>query len=234
MNFDIMWNEKYYEEFITYLYSLADLKYKEFHSKLILDNNLIGIRTPILKKIAKEISKYDYKGFFKYNTHKLYEECLIHGLVIGYLKDYNEVIIYLNDFFRYINNWATCDLTCSNLKIFEKNMESGFNYISDLIKSTDSFKIRVGLVLLNDYYVNVVYIDSVLKIVDNVNSSEYYVKMAIAWLLSTCYIKYSDKTYNYLLNSNLDNWTYNKTIDKIKDSKRVGDNSKKELNKLKK
>lgn len=94
-----------YNEFIKYLYSFQDLKYREFHKKLILTDDLIGIRTEILKRIAKEISKKDYKAFIKNNRHILYEENIIHGLLLGYLKlDFNDLKILIDDFLTFINN----------------------------------------------------------------------------------------------------------------------------------
>lgn len=233
MNFDIKWDEKYYKLFIDYLYSLKDEKYKNFHSKLILKNNLIGIRTPILKKIAKEISKYDYKNFIKFSTNNTYEEITIKALLIGYLKDYNETIYELDNILTDIDNWATCDLMCSNLKIFAKNKDKGFKYIKSLIKGNEEWKIRVGLVLLLNYYIDDEYIDKIFILVNNINCEQYYVKMAISWLLSICYIKYPQKSTCFLKNNTLSDWVHNKTIQKIKESNRVSYNKKIAIDKLK-
>lgn len=225
------WDSEKYNQFIKYLFSLQDTKYKEFHSKLTLENNLIGIRTPILKKIAKDISKTDYKSFLKYNQHEYYEEIMIHGLLIGYIDEFEETITYLDDYYKYITNWATCDLTCSNLKIFKKNLDKGFIYINKLIKNSNPWIIRVGVVLLLDYYINEKYLDKIFKICDKIKCRDYYVKMAIAWLISICYIKYPIVTKKYLNDNLLDDWTYNKAIQKIKESNRI--ESKKEIELLK-
>ena len=81
-----------YEDFLTELYSLQDLKYKEFHSKLIMSDKLIGVRTPELKRVAKVIARNNYEEFFKENKHELYEENMVHGLALGYLKlDFDEL-----------------------------------------------------------------------------------------------------------------------------------------------
>ena len=122
---------------------------------------------------------------------------------------------------------------CANLKILKNNLDKSFTYIKELINSKEVWKTRTGLVLLNNYYIDDKYIDEIFKIIDNVNLNQYYVNIAIAWLLSTCYINYKDKTYNYLLNDKLDNWIHNKAIQKINDSKRVGDKDKKKINSLK-
>lgn len=233
MNFNIKWNYENYKLFLQYLETFKDEEYKKFHSKLTLKNNLIGVRTPQLKKIAKEISKYDYKGFIYTTSNKTYEEKTIHGLTIGYLKDYEETIYYLDRFLKHIDNWATCDLMCANLKIFKRNKEKGYNYITKLIDSNDGWKIRVGLVLLLNYYIEDEYIEKIFNITDNISCEQYYVKMAIAWLLSICYIKFPQNTINYLSNNKLSDWVHNQTIQKIKESNRVGKEEKIAIEKLK-
>lgn len=230
----INWNKDNYNKFINYLFTLQDTKYKEFHSKLILSNNLIGIRTPILKEIAKKISKGDYKTFIKLNKHEIYEETIIHGLIIGYLSNFNESLNMLDNFIPYVDNWAINDIVCANMKMFKKYQEIGFNKILNYIESNNPFQIRIGIVLLLDFYINDKYIDKIFDIVDNIKNDNYYVRMASAWLLSICYIKYKEKTYNYLLNNNLDKFTFNKTISKICDSKRVDIKDKEKLKKIRK
>ena len=210
-----------YDEFIKYLYTFQDIKYREFHKKLILQENLIGIRTPILKKIAKELSKSEYKSFFRNNKHQLYEENILHGLTLCYLKlNFNELKPLLDDFLPYIDNWAVCDITALNLKIFNKIGDIGFIEIKKYLKSDNPWINRFGYVLLLNYYISDKYIDEVLNLC-NSYKDEYYVKMSIAWLLSMCYIKYKDKTLNYLKKDILDTWTYNKTLQKILESKRI-------------
>lgn len=231
---NINWNKDNYKEFINYLFTLKDSKYKEFHSKLILQNNIIGIRTPLLKEIAKKISKGDYKTFIKLNRHKYYEETIIHGLIIGYLNDFNKNLTLLDEFIPYVDNWAVNDIVCANMKILKKHQKEGFTKILNYIESNNPFHIRIGIVLLLDFYINDKYIDKIFKIIDNIKNDNYYVQMANAWLLSICYIKYKEKTYNYLLNNNLDKFTFNKTISKICDSKRVDIKDKEKLKKIRK
>lgn len=225
-------NKDNYNEFIDYLFSLQDIKYKEFTNKII-DANIIGIRMPIIRQISKKISN-NYKDFIKNNKHIYYEETMIHGLIIGYLKDFNEVTYLLNDYISYVDNWGVCDSVCSNLKIFRKNQEEGFKLIEKYLKINKPFYIRFALVLLLNHYINDLYIDKILNICNDVKIENYYVKMANAWLLSMCYIKYPDKTYNFLLNNHLDKFTFNKTISKICDSHCVDIDTKNKLKRLRK
>lgn len=225
------WSKKDYLDFIQYLKTFQDIKYRNFHKKILnTDQQLIGIRTPILKKIAKEISKGNYKSFISILKYTYYEESTIHGLILGYLQiSIKELENLIDKFLLHNNNWATNDLTCSNLKIFKK---TDFEHIYKYINSPNAWTIRFGLVIILSYYINEQNIDKILYICDNIKNREYYVQMAIAWTLSICFIKQKKQTYHYLLNNNLNNFTMNKTIAKIRDSYRVDDNDKEKLKKL--
>ena len=223
-----------YNEFLIELYNLQDLKYKEFHSKIIMSDKLIGVRTFELRRMAKTISRSNYDEFFKENKHELNEENMVHGLVLGYLKlDYEDLKIYIESFIPYINNWAVCDMTVSNLKKYvkNKNKDSIFNDIKRYIKDFNPWINRFGYVMLLEYFIEEKYIDEIFKLCENYRD-EYYVKMAIAWLISFCYIKYKGRTLTFLKNSNLDDWTYNKSIQKIIESNRVGVEDKNMLRKM--
>lgn len=205
------------------LYDYQDLKYLKFNKKILNNDNIciIGVRVPILRKIAKEMVINNNLEYL-YKNKKYYEEIMIHGLILGYLKlPFNELLEKLDEFIPLVDNWAICDTVCSNLKIFKKNLDEGFIYINKLLKSNDEFTVRFGLVLLLDYYINDEYIDEILDICVNICNDKYYILMANAWLLSICYIKYKDKTLNLLNNYLLDYTLKKKTIYKICDSNRV-------------
>lgn len=124
MNLDnIVWNDNSYNQFIEYLSTIKDETYSKFHFKLLKNDKIkvIGIRTPILKEIAKKIAKTGYLEFIKLNKHKYYEETILHGLVVTYLKiDFNESIKLFEEYIKYIDNWASCDIIISNYKLFKK------------------------------------------------------------------------------------------------------------------
>lgn len=233
MNF-LEWNDLKYQEFINYLYTLQDKKYQEFHSKNIESDNLIGIRTNELKKIAKEISQGDYENFIKYNTKNIYEPKMIEGFLYGYLKiPFQELIPYLDSYLDKIDNWALCDLFVSNLKIISSSQEEGFKFAKKLIRSKKNWFKRVGIVILLNYYLHDIYIDKTLELVSKIKSDDYYVKMAIAWLISNSYIKYKEKTLIYII-SIQDSFTYHKTLSKIIDSRRISKEEKEFIKSLRK
>ena len=206
------WNKSDYQKFVDYLFSFEDLEYKNFNSKLVLKNNLIGIRVPILKKIAKELAKGNYKEFISIMNHNYHEEVLIHGLILGYIKD---PMNYFDDYIKYMNDWQSCDITISNMKYFKYNQD--INYIKKYLYH------RVGYVILLTYYIKDEYIDELYNIVDNYKSDSYYVKMAVAWLLSYLIIYDKNRAVKYLKKSKLDDFTYNKGIQKAIESKKIKD-----------
>lgn len=217
------------------LFAKQDLKYKEFHSSLCPNvDKIIGVRVPELRKMAKEIALQDYAQFLEQSKDEYYEELVLQGLVIGYAKiSIEETFKYLEIFVPKINSWAVCDTTCSNLKITKKYMKEMWKFLEQYINSKNEYEIRFALVMYLNYYLTDEYIDEILHKIDKITNKEYYVQMAIAWLLSFAYIKQKKKTEKYLLKNNLDEFTQNKAIQKICESYRVSNENKEKLRKLK-
>ena len=227
MELNVIWNKEKYHEFINYLKAIKEEKYKEFHSKLTTTKyEILGIRLPVLRNIANEIFKGNYKSFLEICDTNYYEEVMIKGLVIAKIKNVDELMIYFDSFVNLIDNWAINDTFCNSLKIVSRNKEYFLKIIDNLIKSNEVYKIRVGLILLLSYYVETNYLDIIFNYIDNINSNEYYVNMARAWLICEVFVKYESYTLKYLENNNLDKFTLNKAISKIIDSYRVSNDMK--------
>lgn len=205
------------------LFMLSDENFKKFHSNLCPNvNNIIGVRTPLLRKIAKDLSKNNYSLYLANPYSDYYEEIMIEGLIIGYLKVDNETRFnYIKNFIPKINNWAVCDSFCNNLKFTKKNMNEVWNFIQPYTSSQYEFHIRFAIVMILNFYIVEDYIDEVLNILNNIHHDGYYVKMAVAWAISYCYISFPEKTLDFLKNNNLDKFTYNKSLQKIIESNRV-------------
>lgn len=227
------WSVEEYCEFINYLLQIADIKYKEFHSGLSVGNNVIGVRTPILKKIAKDISKGNYREFLRLLGGNYYEEITLYGLIVCNIKEKDESVKYLNIYKERINNWSSCDLFCSSYKIVTLNKDCFWKYINDNISSSNLWVRRMCFVLILSYYIEEDYLEDIFKLCDKYNMEEYYVQMAVAWLISICYVKYPSTTTKYIMNNKLDDFTHNKAIQKIRESYRVSKEDKEHLNKLK-
>ena len=227
------WTEEDYHLFINYLNSLSDIKYKEFSSKIGTSKNVIGVRIPLIRSLAKAIALGDYQGFIRLNTHNTREEIIIHGLILGYIKiPFTDLLMMIDEFLKYNNSWETNDTTVSNLKVFKKNRVEGLKYIEILVKSDNPYTIRFGLILLLAYYKDNIYTDTILSTIDNISSTEYYVKMGAAWLVQEEYIHAPLATLKWLKRTNIDTFTYNKSISKICDSYRVSKKDKETLKKM--
>ncbi|WP_252236770.1 DNA alkylation repair protein [Clostridium sp. CH2] len=218
-------NNEYIREKI---FKLSDVKYKEFHSKLCPNtNNIVGVRVPLLRKLAKEISNGEWRDYLSQAENEYYEEIMLQGMVIGLAKmDIEERVKYIGEFVPKIYNWGICDTFCAGLKCFKSNKEKGFDLLNTYLDSQKEFELRFAIVLLLDFYIVDEYVDRVIEILDNIHHDGYYVKMAAAWAISICYIKYPEKTIKYLKSNKLDDFTYNKALQKIIESYRVDKDEK--------
>lgn len=217
------------------LFELQDKKYKEFHSGLCPNNdNIIGVRIPELRKLAKEISKDDWRKFLGENKNEYYEETMLEGFVIGYAKmEIEERFKLLTAFIPKIDNWAVCDCSCSTFKFIQKNRKEMWEFIKTYLNSSKEFELRFAIIIILDYYLTDEYIDEVFKIFDMVKKEDYYVKMAVAWTLQVAYVRYKERTIKYLENNKLDDFTYNKAIQKMIESYRISKEEKERLRKMK-
>ena len=213
----------------------AEKDYKEFSASLIPNiNNVIGVRIPTLRQIAREVfKKYGEQCLIPYKTEFM-EEIMIRGMIIGLLKkEADDVLDYVKNFVPQIDNWAVCDIFCGSLKFTIKNKEKVWKFIQPYLKSKKEYEIRFGLVMLLSYFIETDYLEKIFIILDNFKHDGYYAKMGAAWLLSMCYVKYPKETEIYLKKSKLDDWTYNKGIQKTCESLRIDKATKQRLKSMK-
>lgn len=219
------------------IFELEDREYKEFHGKLCPGtNNIIGVRVPILRNYAKElIKKYSIEEILENLGNEYYEEIMLEGMIIGIAKlEVEQRIKYIKEFVPKIDNWAVCDITCAGLKFTSKNKERVWELIQEYLKSDKEFELRFAIVMMLDFFITDEYIKLVLKKLNNIKHEGYYVKMAVAWAISICFIKYQEETMPLIKENNLDDFTNNKAIQKIIESYRVDKQIKEELKKFKK
>lgn len=224
----LFFNGGFMEEVRKRIFELADSKYKEFHSGLCPGTeNIVGVRVPVLRNYAKELAKEDFRTYLENSKNDYYEEVMLQGMVIGLAKmDLEERLEYIERFVPKIDNWAICDVFCAGLKFTNKNKEIVWKFLQEYKSSTKEFELRFFIVMMLDFYITDEYINEVIKLIDSIKHEGYYVKMAIAWALSVAYVKYPEIIINYLRNNTLDNFTYNKALQKIVESYRVSDASK--------
>ncbi len=217
------------------LMKVKDDKYKEFQAKLVPNipsDNIIGIRTPEMRKIAKEV--YESKerdSFLNDLPHVYYEENLIHFFVISMIKDFNECIKRVEEFLPFVDCWPVSDQATP--KSFRKNHDKLLPYINKWIKSKHVYTARFGIRMLMNEYLDDDFKKEYLDLVASVKGEDYYLKMMVAWYFATALAKRYDETIPYFEKHVLSEWTHKKAIQKAIESYRVTDEHKKYLVSLK-
>ena len=236
MEFEIIqWNANTYQQLLAFLKDHADESYRVFNSRIVKSSvPMLGVRMPILQKLAKQIAKGDADGYFSLSHGNFFEETMLEGLVIGSLKrPYSDLIPLIGQFVNRIENWMVCDCFCNSLKRVKQYPKEFWDYISFLLCSENPWHIRTGLVLMLDYFLDDEHIREVLSRCDAVTNSHYYVQMAQAWLVSMACVKYPALTLEYLSRCSLDDFTYNKALAKACESRCVTDEQKNYLRSIK-
>ncbi len=207
------------------LKDLAEPKYQGFSSKLTPNiDNILGVRLPHLRKIAKRITKADYLSFLLLNDDEFFELTMLEGMVIGYLPQYEQEK-YVKKFIPKINNWAVCDSFCAGLKHITKE------FLEPYFGSNKEYELRFAFVILLNYFIDLDY-EYVMSKIEKFNNEQYYAKMAAAWCLSICLIKNYDKCIEDIKKLNINTWVKNKGITKAIESLRLTKNQKEKLKQL--
>ena len=217
------------------LYDLQDPKYREMQIKIIPTINpesIIGVRTPELKTMAKEILKAgDYKDYLEELPHEFFEENQLQAFIISGMKDYDECMEELERFLPYVDNWATCDQMSP--KIFKKYKEELLERIKEWINSEKTYTVRFGVGMLMEHFLDDDYDPKYPEMVAGVRSEEYYVNMMIAWYFATALAKQYESVLPFIEEKRLDDWTHNKAIQKSVESRRITEEQKIYLKSLK-
>lgn len=230
--------EETMEEITKGLFALQDETYRKFHAKLIPEiefERIIGVRTPALRRYAKEIAQEEYiEEFLEELPHRYYEENNLHGtlLTLRY-RELNEFLEKLEIFLPYIDNWATCDLMSP--KIFKKDLPRIYEEVKKWLKSSRTYTVRFGVVTLLGFFLDDAFQPEMLRLVADVRSEEYYVRMAVAWYFSIALVKQYETAVSYFTRPQpvLDHWTHNKALQKAVESRRISDETKAYLRTLK-
>ena len=233
---ETQWTKQSLSSLDNYLKELSQDSYKEFSQRLIPNcNNVIGVRIPILHDIAKQISKGDFRLFLSLVGDEYFETVMLHGFVLGYAKmGCDERLKYIKDFVPKINNWSICDCTCSGFKFVKKDRKEVLEFLETYINSDKEFELRFAVVMLMDYFIIDEYIDMVLGVLRDINHDGYYVKMAVAWAISVCFVKYREKTMEIICSQSFDDETIKMAFQKIIESRRVDEHTKEHIRILKK
>lgn len=194
---------------------------------------MLGVRIPDIKKLVQKVPKDEIPQYLELNPQN-HEEVLARGFLIARLP-YSEMLGYFDSQVALFDNWCTVDTFCAVLRKSVKKNETDFleRKVELLLKSQKEFETRTGVVCLLDLYITAEYLPRIFDSIELLKSrDEYYVKMAVAWLLAECYIKFPTETEAFMSKTELNSWTFNKAISKICDSYRVSAEDKDRLRKM--
>ena len=217
------------------LFELQDEKYRDFQQGLIPSveqKEFIGIRTPALRKLAKELYKAgELDEFFKDLPHKYFDENQLHAFAISEIKDFDECMKALEEFLPFVDNWATSDQMSP--KVFKKNKEELFSHIKKWLQSDHTYTVRFGIGMLMQHFLDEDFDLSYPEMVAEIRSDEYYINMMIAWYFATALAKQYESVLPFIEEKRLSPWTHNKAIQKSVESYRITDEQKTYLRRLK-
>lgn len=199
--------------------------------------HVLGVRLGDMRCLAKQIAVGDWESYLDSAGDYYMEERLLHGLVLGAITPDEDVEIYLNrvtNFVYKINCWSVCDSFrfAGGKRYFIRHEQRFWDYLTAMMQHPETYTIRFGVVMTLTYYIKEAYIDCLLECYAAIRHPDYYVKMAVAWALSICYVKFPQQTYDLLARGTLDAETLQKTVRKINESLRVDKASKQIVSQL--
>ena len=223
------------EEIRQSLFDLQDIKYRDFQAKLIPGKDtetMIGVRTPELRKLAKQMLKREEIGeFLRDLPHRYFDEDQLHAFIVSGIKEYGKCMEELMRFLPFVDNWATCDQMSPG--VFKKHKPELLAEIREWLGSEHTYTVRFGIGMLMQHFLDEDFDPAYPELVAGVHSEEYYVNMMIAWYFATALAKQYDDVLPFIEGRRLDPWTHNKTIRKAVESYRISDEQKEYLRSLK-
>ena len=223
------------EEIRQSLFELQDIKYRDFQAKLIPGKDtemMIGVRTPELRKLAKQMLKReDIREFLRDLPHRYFDEDQLHAFIVSGIKEYGKCMEELMRFLPFVDNWATCDQMSPG--VFKKHRPELLTQIREWLGSEHTYTVRYGIGMLMQHFLDEDFDPAYPELVAGVHSEEYYVNMMIAWYFATALAKQYDAVLPFIEGRRLDPWTHNKTIRKAVESYRISDEQKEYLRSLK-
>ncbi len=226
------------QELNEYLTSVAKPNIIKYNCRVIPNipsSCFIGVSIPKLRHIAKKIAKHQFEVFMLIDNTDYFDAVLLRGLVVAFHEDVLENKLFQVDcLLPYINDWETCDTIAQAFKFKKIELMQVYEYAKKLIDSQDTYSIRFGLVLLIKNFMKDQYYADIFTVLNHLHHDDYYVKMAVAWLISIMYVENHNLTLAYLKDNQLEIDVHNKAIQKICESLRVKQLDKQILKQLRK
>ena len=217
----------------------AEPEYRRFCASLlpnVQQNRILGVRLPKLRRLAKGIAKDDWRAYLNGEAEdNSFEEVMLQGMVIGYAKaDAGEILEWVSWFLTKIDNWSVCDSFCSGLKIAKEEPEAVWAYLRPLFGEEREYTVRFAAVMFLNYFCREPYLQEGLSCLERVRAEAYYVRMVVAWAVSVCFFSYREETFAFLETCRLDEETWQKSLQKILESRQVDPKDKERIRSLKK
>lgn len=216
-----MFSAENYAEILKKLEDAAEPAYRDFHARLLPGANVAyGVRVPLLRKMAREILKEDWRGFLQVARQDSYEERMLQGFVLALCREeFSPKFAAFCRFAPHMGDWCVCDCACAAFKEIKAHREETFPILQEMAQAPQEFTVRAALVVFLDYFADSVYIDRVLAAISACRHPGYYAKMAAAWALSVLFLTDSKKTADVILR--MDAFVQKQAVKKIKESYRA-------------
>ena len=222
--------EEYRLEGLTikeHLLQLAERGNKKFTESLNPGvEHVLGIRVPDLRKLAARIAKDGWEAYLDTADTYYMEERMLQGMVLGCIRPDADIEVYLHRvtcFVWNINSWSVCDTFKfgGGKRFIEANKDRLWEYLKTWMRAEGEYEIRFGVVMAIQYFIDEEHIEELFSLYNAIRHEGYYVRMGVAWALSVCFVRFPERTLAYLKQNTLDNFTYNKALQKIIESYRV-------------
>lgn len=217
------------------LFDAAETALRDFSSALVPGcGDMLGVRLPRLRGIARRIAREEWRSYLKTNPMEYFEERMLQGMVIGCARCTVEERLRLTaEFLPRIDNWAICDSFCTGFRIAKAERDAVWEFLRPLFGSGEEFTLRTAVVMALSHYTDAGHVEELLDRLEGIRHEGYYCRMAVAWAISVCFVKFPRETLARLEQSPLDDWTYNKSLQKITESLRVDAETKRRIRAMK-
>lgn len=216
------------QELQKQLEEMAEAGYQKFSASLVPGvKNMLGIRLPKLRTLAKQLAKEDWKYYLSFSEFLYFEEVMLQGMILGYAKaPLEEILAETKQFIPKIDNWSVNDSFCMTFQTAKKYPKEVWEFLEPYHNSHQEFEVRVTAVMLMSHYLTEEYIEKVLSVLGGLDVTEYYASMAVAWAYATTWVKFPDKTRNYLKKHPIEPVTYRRMLQKGIESRRITEEDK--------
>ena len=205
------------------LEAMATPEHRAFTEKIVKGLlPILGVKSAGMQKLLKEILAGDWRAFLEASPDSVHEELVLLGwVIVSAPMPLAERLQHLRNFVPKIDSWAVCDTVCGRLQFAAAEAEAGWEFLASYLCRDDEFAVRFGVVGLLEAFLREPYVSRLLAAWDSVRHEGYYARMAVAWAVSIAYVNFPALVTPYLANNHLDDWTYNKTLQKIIESRQV-------------